>query len=79
MRVIDEVFGAEPETGPIADPVMFSAAVAEAFTVTFTATALLEICTWLICSRQLRVPLSVEEVPESVSKKIVAVWFGASV
>jgi hypothetical protein len=78
MRVIELLFGAVA-TGPIAAPVMFSATVAEALTVTVSEIALFEIWAWPICSRQLRVPLSVEEVLESVREKIVAVRFGASV
>ena len=64
-------------TGPIAEPVMFSAAVAEALTVTATPIALLEICACPICSRQLRVALSVDDVPESIREKIVVARIGS--
>ena len=77
MRVIELVFGAVL-AGPIPAPVMFKAADAEAVTVIEITVALAEIEACATCSRQFRVPLSVLEVPESLSEKIVVLTFGAS-
>lgn len=76
IRVIALVLGAVV-AGPIAEPVMFRAAVAEALTVTLTVVALALINVWSTCSRQFRVALSVLEVPESCREKIGVETVGA--
>ncbi len=78
IRVIELAFGAVA-AGPMPAPVMFSAAVAEAFTVIVIVEALAVISRWETCSRQFRVALSVLEVPESLKEKIDELVFGASV
>jgi hypothetical protein len=70
--VMELVLGAVA-TGPMPASAITRAAVGEAVTVTLMVVAPAVNCAWAICSRQLRVALSVEEVLESTSEKIVAV------
>src|ERR1700674_5762656 len=65
-------------TGPMPAPVMFRSTVGEAVTVILIFVALAEISRCETCSRQFRVALSVLDVPESVSEKIVVGMSGAS-
>ena len=66
MRVIELLFGAVA-AGPMPAPVIFSAVVAEAFTVIVIVVALAVMSRCETCSRQLRVALSVLDAPESPS------------
>ena len=78
IRVIELVLGAVL-AGPIPLPVMFSAAVGDAVTLMVISPAGLVMSRCDTCSRQLRVPLSVLDVPESGGEKIGVVVLGPSV
>jgi hypothetical protein len=64
IRVIALVFGAVA-AGPIPAPVMFRAALGDAVTLIVIRVAGLVMSRCETCSRQLRVALSVLDVPES--------------
>ena len=77
IRVMELALGAVA-AGPMPAPVMFRSTVAEAVTVILIFVAFAEISRWETCSRQFRVALSVLDVPESLSEKMVVAVSGAS-
>ena len=77
IRVMELALGAVA-AGPMPAPVIFRSTVAEAVIVILIFAALAVMSRCETCSRQFRVALSVLEVPESLSEKMVVEVSGAS-